>query len=94
MIFIALFDFHCTLLMTKFIELNNDNTLTITFKLLNSIFFYFENNIFIIFISFLYQFLSTRKVINFYEYNSIDTLKWSLKFLRLLVIFYFLFFKK
>lgn len=52
MIFIALFDFHCTLLMTKFIELNDDNTLTITFKLLNSIFFYFENNIFIIFISF------------------------------------------
>lgn len=44
MIFIALFDFHCTLLMTKFIELNNDNTLT---KI--QYFFYFENNIYIFF---------------------------------------------
>lgn len=28
MVFITLFDFHCTRLMIKFIELNNDNTLT------------------------------------------------------------------
>lgn len=47
MVFITLFDFHCTRLMIKFIELNNDNTLT---KI--QYFFYFENNIFIIFFNF------------------------------------------
>lgn len=86
-----LFDFHCTPLMIKFTELNNDNTLT---KI--QYFFFILKTIYFFFISFWYQFLklSTRKVIYFYEYNSIDTLKWSLNFLRLLAICYFLFLKK